>query len=156
MDDLENSSGSRRTHPQHFARSIRFCSRQRESQLPRIAPSESGNHADSEPGTSSMILPAIAGVFIIVTVLWDAFETIVLPRRVARWFRLMRMFYLSTWIPWKGLARKIHSPRIRESFIGYFGPLSLLCLFVVWAAALIFGFAFMYYSAAAQGDATQP
>jgi len=103
-----------------------------------------------------LILPAIVGLLIVTVVLWDAFETIILPRRVARWFRLTRMFYLSTWIPWKGLARKIHSPRIRESFISYFGPLSLLCLFVVWAAALIFGFAFMYYSAAVQGDATQP
>ena len=84
-----------------------------------------------------MILPAIVGLLIVTVVLWDAFETIILPRRVARWFRLTRMFYLSTWIPWKGLARKIHSPRIRESFISYFGPLSLLCLFVVWAAALI-------------------
>ena len=43
-----------------------------------------------------MIFPAIAGLFIIITVLWDAFETIILPRRVARWFRLTRMFYLST------------------------------------------------------------
>ena len=103
-----------------------------------------------------MILPAIVGFLIVTVVLWDAFETIILPRRVARWFRLTRMFYLSTWIPWKGLARKIHSPRIRESFISYFGPLSLLCLFVVWAAALIFGFAFMYYGAAAHADATRP
>ena len=103
-----------------------------------------------------MILPAIIGLLIVTVVLWDAFETIILPRRVARWFRLTRMFYLSTWIPWKGLARKIHSPRIRESFISYFGPLSLLCLFVVWAAALIFGFAFMYYGAAAHTDTTQP
>ena len=103
-----------------------------------------------------MIFPGIVGFFIITVVLWDAFETIILPRRVARWFRITRLFYLSTWIPWRGLARRIRSTRLRETFIGYFGPLSLLCLFVVWAAALIFGFAFMYYGAAANGDATHP
>ena len=103
-----------------------------------------------------MILTSILGAFIVITVLWDAFETIVLPRRVARWFRLTRMFYLSTWIPWRGIARRIKSSRVRETFIGYFGPLSLLCLFVVWAAALIFGFAFMYQGAATHGDATRP
>src|SRR5271169_10213 len=103
-----------------------------------------------------MIFPAIAGIIIIVVVLWDAFETIILPRRVARWFRLTRIFYLSTWIPWRGFAHRIRSPKVRETFIGYFGPLSLLCLFVVWAAALIFGFGCLYYNAAAHGDATRP
>jgi len=103
-----------------------------------------------------LILPAIAGFLIVTVVLWDAFETIILPRRVARWFRITRLFYLSTWIPWRGFARRIRSPKIRESFVGYFGPLSLLCLFVVWAAALVFGFACMYYGAAAHADATQP
>lgn len=103
-----------------------------------------------------MILPAIAGFLIVTVVLWDAFETIILPRRVARWFRITRLFYLSTWIPWRGLARRIQSPKIRESFVGYFGPLSLLCLFVVWAGALVFGFACMYYGAAAHVDTTQP
>ena len=103
-----------------------------------------------------MILPAIAGVLIIVIVLWDAFETIVLPRRVSRWFRLTRMFYLSTWIPWRGVARQIKKSKQRESFLSYYGPLSLLVLFVLWAAALIFAFGFLYYGAAANRDITRP
>src|SRR5579863_4543291 len=156
LDDLENSSRCFGSRPGHLGERIRICSSQRKSKLPGIAAIESRNHDGRTPGAGRLIFPAIVGLLIVITVLWDAFETIILPRRVARWFRLTRMFYLSTWIPWKGLARKIHSPRIRESFISYFGPLSLLCLFVVWAAALIFGFAFMYYSAAAHGDSTQP
>jgi hypothetical protein len=103
-----------------------------------------------------LILPAIAGVLIIVIVLWDAFETIVLPRRVSRWFRLTRMFYLSTWIPWRGVARQIKKSKQRESFLSYYGPLSLLVLFVLWAAALIFAFGFLYYGAAANRDITRP
>jgi len=103
-----------------------------------------------------LIFPAIAGVLIIVIVLWDAFETIVLPRRVSRWFRLTRMFYLSTWIPWRGVARQIKKSKQRESFLSYYGPLSLLVLFVLWAAALIFAFGFLYYGAAANRDITRP
>ncbi len=103
-----------------------------------------------------MIFRAIAGVLIITVVLWDAFETIILPRRVARWFRLTRLFYLSTWIPWRWIARRIRLVRARETFIGFFGPLSLLCLFVVWAAALTFGFACLYDSAAINHDVTHP
>jgi hypothetical protein len=102
-----------------------------------------------------LIFRAIVGVFIIVTILWDAFETIILPRRVARWFRLTRMFYLSTWIPWRAIARRVRPIRTRETFIGFFGPLSLLALFVVWAAGLTLGFAFLYESAA-NHDLTHP
>jgi hypothetical protein len=99
-----------------------------------------------------MIFPAIAGVVIIVTVLWDAFETIILPRRVARWFRLTRMFYLSTWTPYRAAARRIRAKKQRETFLSFFGPLSLLLLFVLWAALLIFGFGLLYYAAATNRD----
>ena len=34
-----------------------------------------------------MILVSVAGILIIVGVLWEAFETVVLPRRVTRRFR---------------------------------------------------------------------
>jgi hypothetical protein len=87
-------------------------------------------------------LPAlIAGLLIIVGVLLDAFETIVLPRRVQRSFRITSVFYRNTWVPWVRLASAIGTPRRKEQFLSYFGPLSLLALLGVWAAGLIFGFA---------------
>ena len=73
-----------------------------------------------------MILPAVAGMLIIVGVLWEAFETVVLPRRVTRRFRFTVLFYRSTWRPWRAIARKIKSVKLRETFLSYFGPLSLL------------------------------
>jgi len=99
-----------------------------------------------------VIFPAIAGTVIVAVILWEAFETVVLPRRVARQFRLTRAFYVSTWRPWKFIARQIPSKKPRETFLGVFGPLSLLVLFVVWAAFLIFGFGLLYWSAAARKD----
>jgi hypothetical protein len=99
-----------------------------------------------------MMLPAIAGLFIIITVLWDAFETIILPRRVARWFRLTRMFYLSTWTPYRAVARQIRSRKQRETILSFFGPMSLLLLFVLWATALIVGFGLLYFAAATNRD----
>jgi len=45
-------------------------------------------------------LAAAAGIAIIVAVLWEAFETVVLPRRVTRHFRFTRLFYRATWKPW--------------------------------------------------------
>ena len=91
-----------------------------------------------------MIFAAIAGVLIILSILLDAFETIVLPRKVQRSFRITSWFYRNTWIPWTKLARVIR-PNWRESFLGYFGPLSLIVLLGVWAAGLIFGFALVQY-----------
>jgi hypothetical protein len=92
-----------------------------------------------------MIFLAIVGVLIIFLVLLDAFETIVLPRRVTRHFRLTAWFYRRTWVPWLRVARKITSPNRRESFLSYFGPLSVILLLVFWATGLIFGFALVQY-----------
>ena len=83
----------------------------------------------------------IAGLALIFIILLDAFETIVLPRRVQRSFRLTAWFYRNTWVPWARIAQHIHKPSRRESFLGYFGPLSLIFLLAFWALGLIFGFA---------------
>jgi len=91
------------------------------------------------------IVATIAGLVIILGVLLDAFETIVLPRRVQRSFRLTSWFYRHTWIPWKKVSRLIKSTTLRESYLGYFGPLSLIMLLVFWALGLIFGFTLLQY-----------
>ncbi len=91
------------------------------------------------------VLAAIFGLLIILSVLLDAFETIVLPRKVQRAFRLTSWFYRHTWIPWVGLSRLIRVKSWRESFLGYFGPFSLILLLVFWAIGLIFGFALLQF-----------
>lgn len=91
------------------------------------------------------IIAAIAGILVILSVLLDAFETVVLPRRVQRTFRLTSWFYRHTWVPWVKIAAHIRANSWRESFLGYFGPLSLILLLVFWAIGLIFGFALMQF-----------
>jgi Ion channel len=92
-----------------------------------------------------LILAAIFGFLVIFFVLLDAFETIVLPRKVQRAFRITSWFYRRTWVPWTKLAGLIRVNSFRENFLGYFGPLSLIVLLGVWATGLIFGFALMQY-----------
>lgn len=91
------------------------------------------------------IVAAIFGIVIIGVVLLDAFETVVLPRRVTRHFKLTAWFYRRTWIPWRGIARRIRTFSRQQSFLGYFGPLSLITLLVFWAVSLILGFALVQY-----------
>jgi hypothetical protein len=92
-------------------------------------------------------IATIAGIFLIVVILWDGFETIILPRRVTRRVRLTRLFYRGTWIPWSAVARWMKPGKRRETFLGIYGPLSLLLLFLMWAVGLIFGFALLHWAA---------
>src|SRR5437660_5988510 len=87
------------------------------------------------------LLLAIPGLLLILIILWEAFETIILPRRVTRRVRLTRQFYRATWIPWIFLAKRIRGKKRREEYLGLFGPLSLLALLALWAAGLICGYA---------------
>src|SRR5271170_6348103 len=96
--------------------------------------------------SSHVNIPAIVlGCVISVAVLLDAFETVVLPRRVTRQFKLTAWFYRRTWIPWRNIAGRIGTPSRQQNFLGYFGPLSLILLLAFWAASLILGFALLQY-----------
>ncbi|MFL5624801.1 MAG: potassium channel family protein [Ktedonobacteraceae bacterium] len=89
------------------------------------------------------ILIGIVGLILISIILQDAFETIVLPRRVSRRFRLARLFYLVTWQLSSLIAHRIRTLTRREYFLSFYGPLSLILLLVVWAVALVLGFAML-------------
>jgi Ion channel len=86
------------------------------------------------------------GILLFAVVLWDAFETIILPRRVTRRYRLAAGFYRITRVPWYWIARRIRSSKRREGFLGVFGPLSVLLLFGVWAGSLILAFAMVQWA----------
>jgi hypothetical protein len=92
------------------------------------------------------VLACIAGVFCLFAVLLDAFQTIILPRRASGRFRITRIFYIFTWRPWAFFTLRLHSPGRREAAFSFYGPLSLILLFMVWAAAMVFGFALLFYS----------
>ena len=93
------------------------------------------------------LLAFLLSAFLIATVLWDAFETVVLPRTVSRRLRLTRLYFRVTWRPWREVAAMFRSERRRERFLAIFGPLSLLGLTGVWALGLVVGFAGLHWSA---------
>ena len=90
-------------------------------------------------------LASIGGIALIYSILLDAFETVVLPRRIQRHFRITAWFYKVTWIRWTRISRLIKSNSRREGFLAYYGPLSLIQLLGFWALGLIFGFACVQY-----------
>src|SRR5579862_424379 len=92
------------------------------------------------------IVVGILAVLLILTVLWDAFETMVLPRRVTRRFRLTSWVYRLTWAPWSSVARVLHHNGRRETFLSFYGPLALFFLLLIWASGLVVGFAALQWA----------
>jgi hypothetical protein len=89
-----------------------------------------------------MLLWAIVGIVLIGVVLLDAFETIVLPRRVAHGAWLARLVIWASWHLWSCPARgPWRRGERRETYLSFYGPSALLLLIGVWATGLIGGFA---------------
>jgi hypothetical protein len=87
-----------------------------------------------------------AALAIIAIIFLDAFEAMILPRRVRHSYRLSRNFYRLSWGLWSFLALRFPAGRWRFGFLSIFGPLSLFALIAVWATGLIVGFALLHWS----------
>jgi hypothetical protein len=92
----------------------------------------------------------VVGALLILMVLWEAFETIVYPRRVSRRFRLTRLFYRATWLLWRLVAHLRPAGERRESFLSVYGPVSLLALLLLWAVLMVLGFALLHWGGGSQ------
>jgi hypothetical protein len=79
-------------------------------------------------------------------VLWDAFETVILPRRASGRLRLTRLFYRASWKPWRTVAAALPGTR-RQAFLSFYGPLSLLMLLGLWASSIVAAFGALQWAA---------
>jgi hypothetical protein len=91
------------------------------------------------------IVASVCGIALILVILWEGFETIILPRRVTRRFRLTRLFYRNTWLTWAKLVTFVPAKR-QETWLSFFGPLSMLVLLSLWAGMMITGFALLQWA----------
>ena len=96
------------------------------------------------------VFAAVLSIVVIAVVLWDAFEVIVLPRRVTRRVRLTSALYRMTWAPVAGVARRFPPSKKRDRYLSFYGPLSLILLLLVWAVALVLAFALLQWAAGAR------
>lgn len=85
-------------------------------------------------------IESLSGFLLILIVALDSFETVILPRRVARKFRPARLFYTITWKIWSAIGRKMRSGNRREYYLSFYGPFSLILLLALWATGFIFAF----------------
>ncbi len=97
------------------------------------------------------VLVGVAAAAVILLIMREAFETIILPRRVHKEFRFTVLFFRAVWLLWAAAGR-IGGKR-REGWLGVFGPASLLVLLGLWAGMLIVGFAALHWATGGQVDA---
>jgi hypothetical protein len=89
---------------------------------------------------------SILAIFLIFIILVDAFETVILPRRITRHVRLTRIMYITTWPVWSFLPRRMKPSRWRENILSWYGPLAMILLLTIWAACLVIAFGTLYWS----------
>jgi hypothetical protein len=99
------------------------------------------------------VLGLILGVTLPLLVFREAFEVMLLPRRVRRKLRLVRYLFSSTWFVWAWVADRMKAGPARDALLSLFGPLSLLMLLGSWTLGLVVGFGFLQWSLSAGASA---
>jgi hypothetical protein len=92
------------------------------------------------------------GIALVAVVLYDVFETVVVPRRTGRFLRLSPQIVAWLWPIWRRYGVRLHPAWRREDFLGTFAPLLLVLLLFMWEASLIVGFGLVMHSLQDQID----
>jgi hypothetical protein len=82
----------------------------------------------------------VAGAVLVLLILRDAFEVIVLPRRLVGSIRISRGYYFATWWPIRKFTLAMKSSDRRETLLSYYGPLWMISLIGLWASLMILAF----------------
>ncbi len=96
--------------------------------------------------TWDRVTAGVLAVAMIACILWDAFEVIILPRRVTSTLRVTQILHRAMWTPWRAFACRIKSAAQRDAFLSIYGPISLIVLLALWAAGIIVSFAVVLWS----------
>lgn len=92
------------------------------------------------------LLIGLLGLACIVLVLWDIFETIVVPRPTPSRLRLSQHILRPAWRVWRATGLRISSGLDRDAFLGFFAPGVAVLLLVVWLLVLIVGYGLVLFA----------
>lgn len=94
------------------------------------------------------IAASFIGMLLVALALQDAFEVVLLPRRVQRRFRFMHYFFRGTWAGWSKFGGLRPAGLGREGVLAIYGPLSMVLLFTCWLVGLVIGFGLLQWGLA--------
>jgi hypothetical protein len=89
-----------------------------------------------------------AGLVLVGVVLYDVFETIVVPRRTEYKWRLAPPLIFFLWPVWRAVGLRLRPAARREDFLGTFAPFVIMLLLVVWVVSLVVGFGLVFHALA--------
>jgi hypothetical protein len=92
----------------------------------------------------------IAGLAILGVVLWDIFQSIVVPRPTPGRIRISRYVVAPAWRAWRALGRRKRTPEARDSFLGLFAPGATVLLFAMWLALIVIADGLLLYALRAE------
>lgn len=83
------------------------------------------------------VLLFLAGLILLGIVLWDIFQSIVVPRPTPGRLRLGRYLIPPTWRVWRWIGTRARNPQATDWFLGLYAPGAAIILFVVWLAIIV-------------------
>jgi hypothetical protein len=102
------------------------------------------------------MLEAAVGVFVVVGVLFDVFQSMVTPRPVAGRVRVSRYLIRCLWYVVRWISFRIDNVGRREALLGSFGPFSVLAELFTWVVLLLLGYGLIIDSMRDQIKPTPP
>jgi hypothetical protein len=87
----------------------------------------------------------LVGTFCLGLVLWDVFQTIVVPRPTPGRFRITRYLIVPTWRAWRALGAR-RSDLARDQFYGLYAPAAVIMLLVAWLLLLTVGYGLVLFA----------
>jgi hypothetical protein len=95
-----------------------------------------------------LLLELATGVLLVAVVLYDVFETVVVPRRTDTKWRLAPPVIVLLWPLWRRLGLRLYPAWRREDFLGTFAPFTIMLVLVIWVVALVAGYGLVFHALA--------
>jgi heme exporter protein D len=92
------------------------------------------------------IVIGIVGLLVVALILWDVFQSIVVPRPTPSRLRIARYIVVPSWKAWRALAVRTRRGLARDAMLGSFAPGAAIVLLLVWLAGLIVGYGLILYA----------
>jgi hypothetical protein len=91
-----------------------------------------------------LTIELVLGAIIVVSTFVDIFQSVVVPRPTRGSLRLAPFLLDGMWPLWKWIALRLPSAKYRAALLGYYAPMTVVILLLVWALALILGYGLLF------------
>jgi Ion channel len=95
--------------------------------------------------SSVEVIAFVLGIVLVVAVVWDLFETIVVPRPTPGRFRIGRYVVRGSWRIVRAVGRS-RDGKTHDTLLGLFAPASTFALLVVWLTTMVAGYGLILFA----------